>query len=55
MAKLTIEIEENEYALYDVEAFLDGKIIYAADNHTSERAAIREVHECVRWDRENRN
>lgn len=55
MAKLTIEIEENEYALYDVEAFLDGNLILNVGNYTSEPAALNEVYKMVRWTHENRN
>lgn len=44
MAKLTIEIEENEFALYDVIARLDGKTIFEGDNYTSEELALSEAH-----------
>lgn len=40
MAKLTIEIEENEYALYDVRCFLDGQLFDSIGNFTSEDAAL---------------
>lgn len=43
MSKLTIEIEENEDALYDVSASLDGKIIFTGENYTSEDVAMSEA------------
>lgn len=40
MAKLTIEIEENDFALYDVSAYLNGELVYQDGNCTSEDNAI---------------
>lgn len=39
MAKLTIEIEENEFALYDVSVTVNGEFLYRDENFTSEEAA----------------
>lgn len=39
MAKLTIEIEENEFALYDVSVYVNGEFKYTDENFTSEEAA----------------
>lgn len=47
MAKLTIEIEENEYALYDVTATLDGNLLISGENYTSEEAALEDVQDMV--------
>lgn len=43
MAKLTIEIEENEFALYDFKVYYNGEIWSADDHYTSERAAYEEA------------
>ena len=40
MAKLTIEIEENEFALYDYETWLNGVPVASDTNFTSEEAAL---------------
>lgn len=41
MAKLTIEIEENEFALYDYEVLVDGNGLIAEDgNFTTEEGAL---------------
>jgi hypothetical protein len=48
MAKLTIEIEENEFALYDVRAYLDGEEVLLTGNYTSEEAALAEAYEYLR-------
>lgn len=45
MAKLTIEIEENEYALYDVRATLGDKVILASENYTSEQTALADAYD----------
>lgn len=47
MAKLTIEIEENEFALYDVDVYLNGEPIMVASNYTSEDAAFNDVYDYV--------
>ena len=39
MAKLTIEIEENEFALYDVTVYVNGEFLYTDENFTSEDVA----------------
>lgn len=39
MAKLTIEIEENEDALYEVTLYVNGSFLYFDENFTSETAA----------------
>lgn len=39
MAKLTIEIEENEFALYDVAVYVNGSFKYRDENFTTEDAA----------------
>jgi len=51
MAKLTIEIEENEFALYDVRATLNEELLLNVGNYTSERAAIEAVYTMVKWGR----
>ena len=43
MAKLTIQIEENEFALYDVTATFGDKVILKGENYTSEHAAVGEA------------
>lgn len=43
MAKLTIEIEENEFALYDVSLYYNGVFYWDDINYTSERAAYEEA------------
>lgn len=48
MAKLTIEIEENEFALYDYEAYLDGVLFREECNFTSEAAALDHANHHVR-------
>lgn len=48
MAKLTIEIEENEYALYDVTATMDGKPFFAGENYTSESVAFADVYDMIK-------
>lgn len=45
MAKLTIEIEENEFALYDVKVYLDEDEIMLSSNYTSEDAALADVYD----------
>lgn len=52
MAKLTIEIEENEFALYDVRAHLNGQLLLNVGNYTSEEAALGDVYKMVRWSRD---
>ncbi len=47
MAKLTIEIEENEFALYDVNVYLNGEEVMLSSNYTSEDAALQEVYEYI--------
>lgn len=42
MAKLSIEIEKNEFELYDIHATLDGKPVFEGENYTSEEVALRE-------------
>lgn len=48
MAKLTIEIEENEYALYDVIARLNDKRIFEGENYTSEKGALADAYDMVK-------
>lgn len=48
MAKLTIEIEENEYDLYDVIARLNDKRIFEGENYTSEEAAMADAYDMVK-------
>lgn len=48
MAKLTIEIEENEFALYDVDVYLNDGSIMVASNYTSEEASFKDVYDYVR-------
>lgn len=48
MAKLTIEIEENEFALYDADVYLNGRQIMVASNYTSEEAAFKDIYDYVR-------
>lgn len=43
MAKLNIEIEKNEFELYDIHATLDGKPVFEGENYTSEEAALSEA------------
>ena len=40
MAKLTIEIEENEFALWDVSTYVNGELVYRGGNCTTEENAI---------------
>lgn len=47
MAKLTIEIEENEDALYDMAVYLNGEEVMLSGNYTSESVAISEAYEYV--------
>lgn len=47
MAKLTIEIEENEFALWDVRATLNGRKILESENYTSENVALERAYEMV--------
>lgn len=47
MAKLTIEIEENEFALYDVVAYIDDYKVMAGGNYTSENAAFNDIYDYV--------
>lgn len=39
MAKLTIEIEENEFALFDADVYLNGLFESRHENYTSEEGA----------------
>lgn len=39
MAKLTIEIEENEFSLYDVTVLVNGEFSYKDENFTTEERA----------------
>lgn len=39
MAKLTIEIEENEFALWDWWFYVNGDILDTGENYTSENGA----------------
>lgn len=39
MAKLTIEIEENEFALFDVSVYVNGEFHYKDENFTTEDQA----------------
>lgn len=48
MAKLTIEIEENEFALYDYEMFLNGAPVHSDENFTTEDAALQAAIEWMR-------
>lgn len=43
LAKLSIELVENQFALYDIHATLDGKPVFEGENYTSEDAALREA------------
>jgi len=43
MAKLTIEIEENEFALYDFKVYYNQEIWSADFNYTTESAAYAEA------------
>lgn len=47
MAKLTIELVENQYALYDVTATLNGNPLISGENYTSEEAALADVQDMV--------
>lgn len=47
MAKLTIEVVENQYALYDVTATLNGNPLISGENYTSEEAALADVQDMV--------
>lgn len=47
MAKLTVEIEENEYALYNMFATLNGNPLISGENYTSEEAALADVRDMV--------
>ncbi|MGG7211950.1 hypothetical protein [Clostridium baratii] len=40
MAKLTIRIEENEFALYDVSTYVNGELVHRDGNCTTEENAI---------------
>ena len=43
MAKLRIEIEENQFSLYDFEVYQNGYLLYQDDNYTSENAVMDAV------------
>lgn len=40
MAKLTVEVEENQFALYNYETFVNGELWRQDENFTSEETAI---------------
>lgn len=40
MAKLEIEVEQNEYALFDWTLYYNGALYAASENHTTEAGAI---------------
>lgn len=40
MAKLEIEVEQNEYALFDWTLYYNGALYAASENHTTEDGAI---------------
>lgn len=44
MAKLTIEIEENEDALYDYRVIMDGSEIGSGENYTDEGYALDDAY-----------
>lgn len=44
MAKLTIEIEENEFALYDYYLIMDGVEIDRGENYTVEEYALDDAY-----------
>ena len=43
MAKLRIEIEENEFSLYDFEVYQNGYLLHSGGNYTSENAVMDAV------------
>lgn len=43
MAKIRIEIEENEFSLYDFEVYLNGYLLHSDENYTSENAVMDAV------------
>lgn len=45
MAKLTIEIEENEFALYDYRVSLNGDEVDAGENYTAEEYALDDAYQ----------
>lgn len=58
MAKLTIEIEENEFALYDYEVYVNGVLVLEDGQYTSESVALTSAREAVRglrWNAAHRN
>lgn len=55
MAKLTIELEENEFALYDYEVYFNGDLIMEDGCYTSESIALTSAREAVRNWRKNRD
>lgn len=48
MARLTIELVENQYALYDVIARLNDKRIFEGENYTSEEGALTDAYDMVK-------
>lgn len=55
MAQVTIELEINEFALYDYVARVNGFWVAQDGNFTTETAALEDAHEKVRaWNRDRR-
>lgn len=55
MAQVTIELETNEFALYDYVARVNGFWVGQDGNFTTETAALEDAHEKVRaWNRDRR-
>lgn len=52
MAKLEIEVEQNEYALFDWTLYYNGGLYATSENHTTEDGAIRAAIQVgkERWD-----
>lgn len=45
MAKLTIEIEENEFALWDYWFSVNGEVIDSGENYTTENGALNKAYD----------
>lgn len=43
MAKLTIEIEENEFALWDWWFYVNGEVLGTGENYTTENGAYNDA------------
>lgn len=55
MAQVTIELESNEFALYDYVVRVNGFWVGQDSNFTNEIAALEDAHEKVRaWNRDRR-